>query len=214
MRATQSSESNLSDAVRTFQDYVGIKLHFNDHMIWKRDTVLRLKEEQLLKRKDAYIFLRLNEQVPEREDRIQRLISMFKKNKSAWSGSIFEEEYVLHHKRRMSVISAIKHAFRTDIDRLVMFMEESKIDVRKLLLSDGQKPYIISHEHEILGGITDETLALINRGFKFCNQETIDPLWEERSFMLNKYGYCIDVDISFLKQQYNKLTAVSGQRAA
>lgn len=209
MRAAEGSITDLSEAVKTFQDYVGIKLHFNDHLVWNRDTRLRLQQEQLLKRKDAFVFFRMNEQEPNREDRVQRLFSMFKRNKSAWSGAIFEEEHTIFHKQRMTVIRSLKHVVKTDIDRLVMFMEERKIDVRKLLLSDGQKPYIISREHEILGGITDETLALLNKGFKFCNQETIDPLWEERAFMLNKYGYCLEADSEFLKQQYNKLIAVS-----
>lgn len=209
MRATASSHTDLDEAVKTFQDYVGIKLHFNDHLIWTRDTRLRLKQEQLLKRKDAFVFLKMNEQEPNREDRIQRLISLFKRDRSAWSGAIFEDESVVFHKKRMTVIRALKHVVRTDIDRLVLFMEENKIDVRKLLLSDGQKPYIISHEHDILGGITDETLALLNKAFKFCGQESIDPLWEERAFMINKYGYCLEVESEFLKQQCNKLIATS-----
>lgn len=207
MRAAANSYTDLESAAQTFQDYVGIKLHFNDHLVWNRNTRLRLKQEQLLKRKDAFVFLKMNEQEPNREDRIQRLISMFKRDKSAWSGAIFEEENTVFHKQRMTVVRALRHVLRTDIDRLVMFMEESKIDVRKLLLSDGQRPYIISHEYDIIGGITDETLALLNRGFKFCNQESIDPLWEERAFMLNKYGYCLEVDSAYLTQQFNKLTA-------
>ena len=207
MRTTQGSVSDLEEAVVTFRDYVGLKLHFSDNLIWRRDMKLKLGQAQLLKRKDAYVFLQMNEQEPNREDRIQRLISLFKRDKNAWSGTIFEEDNIRFHKARMSVARGLKHVVRTDIDRLVMFMDENKIDVRKLLLTDGQKPYIISHEHDILGGITDETLALINRGFKFCDQETIDPLWEERAFMLNKYGYCIEVDSEFLKQQFNKLIA-------
>lgn len=209
MCSTASVYTDLEEAVRTFQDYVGIKLHFNDHLVWTRDTRLRLKQEQLLKRKDAYVFLRLNEQEPDRESRIQRFISMFIRDRNSWAGAIFEEDNKAFHKKRMAVISSLKHVFRTDIDRLVMFMEDRKINVRTLLLSDGQTPYIISHEHDIIGGVTDETLALINKGFKFCSQETIDPLWEERSFMLNKYGYCLDVDREFLKQQYNKLLATN-----
>lgn len=208
MRTTSSGLSDLTEATQAFQDYVGIKLHFNDHLVWTRNTRLRLKQEQLLKRRDAFVFVRLAEQVPDREARIQQFISMFKQNKSAWAGNIFEEDTIRFHKKRMTVVQALRHVVRTDVDRIIMFMEERKIDIRKLLLCDGQSPYIITHEHDILGGVTDETLALINKGFKFCDQDTIDPLWEERAFMLNKYGYCLDADNEFLKQQFNKLVAV------
>lgn len=209
MRSTTKLDTNLEDAVNAFQDYVGLKLHFTEDLVWKKDMRLKLKQEQLLKRKDAYVFLKFVEEVPDRNERQQRLISMFKYNPSAWSGSIFEEETLVRHKARMNVISAIKHVVRTDTDRLVMFMEERKINVRTLLLNDGQSPYIVQHGSDILGGVTDETLALIDRGFKFTKQETFDPLWEERSFMLHKYGYCIDVDGEFLKQQFNKLVEVN-----
>lgn len=209
MRSTSSSSTDLEEAAKTFQDYVGIKLHFNDPLVWTRSTRLRLNVEQLLKRRDAYVFLKMNEQEADREARVQRLFSLFKMNKGAWSGAIFEEEATAYHKKRMATISALKHVVRTDIDRIVLFMEERQIDVRKLLLSDGQRPYIVSHEHAILGGVTDETLALINKGFKFCSQTSIDPLWEERAFMLDKYSYCLEADSEFLKQQFNKLVAVS-----
>ena len=209
MRSTTKLDTNLDDAVTAFQDYVGLKLHFNEDLVWKKDMRLKLKQEQLLKRKDAYVFLKFVEEVPDRNERQQRLITMFKNNRSAWSGAIFEDETLALHKKRMSVVSAIKHVVRTDINRLVMFMEERKINVRTLLLNDGQSPYIVHHGSDILGGVTDETLALIDRGFKFTKQETFDPLWEERSFMLHKYGYCIEVDGEFLKQQFNKLVEVN-----
>lgn len=192
---------------------MGLKLHFTDNLVWRRDMKLKLGRDQLLKRKDAYVFLQMNEQEPNREDRIQRLISLFKRDKTAWSGAIFEEENTRFHKTRMAVIRSLKHVVRTDFDRLELFMLESKIDVRTLLLTDGQKPYIISHEHDIIGGITDETLALLDRGFKFCGQPSIDPLWEERAFMLDKYSHCIEVDSEFLKQQFNKLLAKPGHES-
>lgn len=166
--------------------------------------VLSLREEQLLKRKDAYYFMQLAEQ-HDREKIIQMLISMFKRKRDSWIGEILEEENVEYHKKRMAVINSLKYVVRTDIERLVMFMEENKIDVRKLLLSDGQSPYIVSHQSDIIGGVTDETLALLERAFKYCSQDTLDPLWEERKFMLSKYSSWVEVDGDFLKQQLNRL---------
>lgn len=166
--------------------------------------VLKLKEEQLLKRKDAYYFIQLAES-HDREKIIQMLVSMFKRKRESWIGEVLEEENVDYHKKRMAVINSLKYVVRMDIERLVLFMEERKIDVRKLLLSDGQSPYIVTHQSDIIGGITDETLALLERAFKFCNQPTLDPLWEERKFMLGKYSSWIEADSEFLKQQFNRL---------
>ena len=166
--------------------------------------VLSLGEEQLLKRRDAFYFMQLAEQ-HDREKIIQMFVSMFKRKRDSWIGEVLEEENVEYHKKRMSVINSLKYVVRTDIERLVLFMNERQIDVRTLLLSDGQSPYIVTHQTDIIGGITDETLALIERAFKFCRQPTMDPLWEERKFMLGKYSSWIEVDGEFLKQQLNRL---------
>jgi hypothetical protein len=204
MRTETSKNSFLSEPLRTFQDYVGLKLHFNGDLNWKRHMVLTLGEEQLLKRKDAYYFIQLAEQ-HDREKIIQMLVSMFKRKRDSWIGEILEEENVDYHKKRMAVINSLKYVVRMDIERLVLFMEERKIDVRGLLLSDGQTPYIVTHQSDIIGGVTDETLALLERAFRFCSQPSIDPLWEERKFMLGKYSSWIDADSVFLKQQFNRL---------
>jgi len=206
MRTETVPNSILSLPLRTFQDYVGIKLHFNGDLDWKRHMVLKLGEDQLLKRKDAYYFIQLSEQY-EREKVIQMLVSMFKRKRASWIGEILEEENVDYHKKRMAVINSLKYVLRMDIERLVMFMEERKINVRTLLTSDGQSPYIVTHQTDIIGGVTDETLALVERAFKFCSQPSIDPLWEERRFMLGKYSSWIDVDGEFLKQQLNRLVS-------
>jgi len=165
---------------------------------------LKLGEDQLLKRKDAFYFMQLAEQ-HDRETIIQMLVSMFKRKREAWIGEILEEENVAYHKSRMAIIKSLKHVVRMDIERIVLFMEEHKVDVRRLLLSDGQTPYIVTHQSDIIGGVTDETLALIEKAFKFCSHESIDPLWEERRFMLTKYASWIEVDGVFLKQQLNRL---------
>jgi hypothetical protein len=80
-------------------------------------------------------------------------------------------------------------------------MLDNKIDVKTLLKSDGQSPYIISNESDIIGGITDETLALLDRAFKFTEQETIDPLWDQRKFSLRKYRYLVEIDKAFYHEQ-------------
>lgn len=205
MRSGAYGNIDLREPLAAYRDYVGLKLHFNDQFVWHRDMRVNQKEEQLLNRKDAFLFIKFADNESDREKRIQKLISLFKNDKRAWIGQIFEEDQVAFHKRRMATIGALKYNFRTDISKIVNMMEEREIDIRRLLLNDGQSPYIIQNESSIPGGVSDETLALLERAFKFCSQPTIDPLWEERAFMLRKYQSWIDVDGDFLKQQLNRL---------
>lgn len=204
MCAETVQDSLLSAPVRAFQDYVGIKLHFNGDLNWHPGMTLRIKEEQLIRRNDAYVFVSLAEKY-NREQIIQMLVSMFKRKRESWIGEILEDENVAFHKSRMAVINSLKYVIRMDIERILLFMDERKINVRTLLMSDGQSPYIVTNQTDIIGGVTDETLALLDRAFKFCSQETIDPLWEEKKFTLSKYSSWIDVDSKFLKQQLNRL---------
>ena len=213
MRSAANFNSNLDSPLQTFRDYVGLKLHFNDPFIWNRNFKSRIGEEQLLKRRDAYMFIKLSEEIPDREERIQRLISAFKKNPATWVGEVFEEDHKDFHKKRMAVVSSLQYSLRSDIDKLVTFMDEHSIDVRKLLVSKGNVPYIIKNEADIPGGIKDETLALIEKAFKFCSNDTIDPLWQRRAFMLTKYHYWLNVKDEFLDQQLSKLVANPGQKS-
>lgn len=153
-----------------------------------------------MSRKDAFVFFDLADRFS-REENIQIWISLFKQNQKGQCGNVLEEEYKEYHKDRLRIINSIKYSFRTDIERLKMFMLDNKIDVKTLLKSDGQSPYIITNESDIIGGVTDETLALLDRAFKFTEQETIDPLWDQRKFSLRKYGYLVEIDKAFYHEQ-------------
>lgn len=208
MRTSSDPDTRLENAVQVFRDYVGLKLHFNDQFVWHRGFRSRLGRDQLIKRKDAYMFIKTAEEMPDREKRIQVFISAFKKDPKAWIGDIYEEDHQSYHKKRMAVVNSLRYSFSTDIDKIVMFMEERKIDVRGLLASKDKPPYIIRHESDIPGGVKDETYALIEKAFKFCKLGQGDPLWERRSFMYSKYHYWLNIDPEFFDQQLSKLVAV------
>lgn len=207
MRTTTDPDTRIEKGVEVFREYVGLKLHFNDPFVWHRGFKSRLGDQTLLKRKDAYMFFKVADDIPDREQRIQKFISLFKKDPRAWIGDIYEEAHVDYHKKRMAVLSALKYSFTTDIDKIVTFMEEREINVRDLLVTKDKPPYIIRYESEIPGGIKDETYALIEKAFKFCRPGSGDPLWERRGFMLSKYHYWLEIDMTFLDQQLSKLLA-------
>lgn len=206
MRSRAPSDVVLSDALRAFKDYVGLKLHFNSDFIFRRDMQLsRINESALMKRKDAFMFYSLVERTEDRETRLQMLISGFRMNPKLWIGEIDDQELKVFHKNRMRVIGALKHSFRTDVDRIVRFMEEENITAKKLFRSNGQMPLIIDSLDRIDGGVTDETLSLLDKGFKFTSQNDDDPFWTDRKLSISKYHHWIEVDGDFLKQQLSRV---------
>lgn len=169
----------------------------------------RLTEETLFGRKDYQFFQRLTYQIPDREERVQYFISCFLNDQNSWIGEMLDQEKMHIHKQRMRTVNALDYHFRNDVDNLINYMLDSKITVRELLLTDGQSPRIIRELPNIMGGVTDETLALLDTGFKYCKQESADPLWRQKSFLTAKYKYLLKLDNpNLLKVQYQKLAAV------
>ncbi|AKO61712.1 hypothetical protein CPT_Mendera_065 [Stenotrophomonas phage Mendera] len=205
MYSRADSHSVLSGAVQAFQEYVGLKLHFNKDLVWRRGMRFNQDESTLLKRKDAMFFRQFADKYPDSEDRIQRYVSALKRDQNAWIGEMLDMENVEYHKQRMRVIGALTYNLRTDIDRLVTYMDENGVDIKKLLKSDGTRPYLITVMSEIEGGISDETLALMEKAFRYCKQETLDPFWEQKAFMLSKYHYWLEIKSDTLDQQLSRL---------
>jgi hypothetical protein len=59
---------------------------------------------------------------------------------------------------------------------------------------DGAAPPVISENADIIGGVNDETLALLDRALGFCSRLTDDPLWNQRAFSLAKYRHWLTFD--------------------
>lgn len=202
----------MSAVLSCFRDYVGLKVHFNEDMIWNRNMGKRLTEETLCGRRDYQFFQRLAYQIPDREERIQYFISCFLNDPNSWIGEMLDQEKMHVHKQRMRTVNALDYHFRNDVDNIINFMYDYKISVRELLLTDGQAPRIIRELPNVIGGVTEETLALLDIGFKYCNQVSSDPLWHQKSFLIAKYKYLLKLDNpNLLKVQYQKLAAVEAK---
>lgn len=215
MRSTTSSGSDLDRALRAFKNYVGIKIHFNDSMVWRRGSPLKLSEATLLKRRDAYLFTRMADTYPSEDDQCEMYVTMFKGNRSAWIGSAFEHETKIEHRNRMAVVNSLSYAFRSDIDRIVDFMEFKGYSIKQAFLPlDGLAPPIISEEADIIGGVKDETLALLNKVLGFCSRPTLDPLWNNRAFMLSKYQHWLPLNDDKLEEGISKILACEKRRSA
>ena len=206
MRRDASSRSDLSAATAAFRNYIGLKLHFNDHIVWNRNQHSKIGQEALLKRKDAFLFMRLVDNFPKQDDQIERMVTLFKNNPSAWIGDLFTEETKELHRRRMAIVNSLSYSFTNDIDKIVDLMLQCSMSVKDLLKSkDNKVPGLIYMEPDIIGGIKDETLALLDKATGYCRQETNDPLWNQRSFILGKYKYWLHLKEGKLEEGISKL---------
>lgn len=168
---------------------------------------LRIGMAQLDKRKDRYYFERFAFKVKHREERIEYLISCFLLNQNAWIGEIFDDACADYHSKRMRYVSSIDYHFRNECATLIEYMEENSLSVKDFFLTNDAIPRIITDRHRIIGGISDETLALIDKGLRFCEQKTDDPFWQRRSFVIAKYKYLLDISNDVLKVQLNQIAA-------
>lgn len=197
------------DGFHVYKDYVGLKTHFNVwKFYWKSDYDYHLSESAFTKRHDKHFFERLFKIFPKRNDRLEFLISCFLHNKRMWIGDMFEEDLRDLHRARMVKRGALVYTLRNDAENISDFMTERNLTLKKLLLTDGQRPLILKYRRQILGGVSEETLALFDKFFGFTQQVTPNPLWEEERLRYHKYNHLLRIErIEQVKLILNQLIA-------
>lgn len=199
--------------LQTFKDYISLKLHFSDEsFMFNQDSKMsKIDMTTLMKRKDIKFFVKLTENNRTRKERMELLISLFLKNQNAWIGEIFEDELKDFHSARLAKTKALKHTFEKDTKNILEYMTENKKTIKELLLTNNDVPDIIKNRSKIVGGISDETLALLDKAFKFCRQKTDNPLWRQRSFSIAKYKHFLEIDKDFYISVLEKLAATNAE---
>lgn len=189
-----------------FRDYVTIKLHFNSEAyIWHKDAGERISETALFSRKDQYFFEALTNKYTDDHDRREFLVSAFLRDQNFWIGEWRHEDIVAYHKNRLRRSNSLIFNFNADVENIIEFMDEKKVTLKNLLTNDGDRPFIIKNRSSIIGGVTDETIALLDRGFCFLKQPTENPFWQKESFKLHKYRYFLSVPKEVLISNLNQL---------
>lgn len=193
--------------LNSFRDYVTLKLHFNSEGFnWTDGAGKKIGVEALQKRKDRAFFDRLNQKHPDTEDRREYLISGFLYNPNLWIGEFLEKEVVNFHRKRLVRLKSIEHLFASEVESIHDYMLETKTSIRNLLkLTDGDRPAIIADRSKILGGVSDETLALIDKAFNFTKQDTNNPLWSQERLKLRKYKWFLSVPRDTMLYHFNLL---------
>lgn len=206
MRVLSTRDARLEAAWQAFHDYVGVGIHFKSpDKTWHPSIRLRLSKDSLLRRRDARLFYAFADKYPSRPERIHLLVSAFKRNCAAWIGEVMDDDVKVYHRERMVRLNTLRRTFRMDIGNIEAYMDETGKDIRSMLASKGQMPYIIKNRSRVIGGITDETLALMERAFRFAKTDTDDPLWNQTAQMLRKYHHWLPMDNQYLKEQLNRI---------
>lgn len=192
-----------------FRDYVTLKLHFNEEsFIWHPEIGRKISADALMRRKDSAFFEALNRKHPDTEDRRDYLISGFLLNKDLWIGEFLEKEVVAFHKQRMVRVHSLEHVFASDCENIRDYMLETQKKISDLLkLTDNDRPPIIAERSDILGGVTDETLSILDLAFDYTSQESENPVWSKTRLKLRKYKRFLEVPKPTLIHHLNLLAS-------
>ena len=183
------SLNDQNSALLAFGDYVGLKLHFSGDLVWKPELKLRLTDDSLGKRSDALYFHRAAVKYRRRQDFVDLLVSSFFRERNFWIGDLEHQENLAFHKNRMRRAGAMLHTFKTDVENICEYMEDNALSIKDLLAGEGV-PSLIKNRRKIFGGVTDETLALLDYYFDYCSRaKTNDPLWDANAAALSRYKY-------------------------
>ena len=180
--------------VDTFREYVGLKLHFNkDKIIYRSPSQFtKLTVDSILARKDISFITRLAYKFDGKPvERKEYLISCFKFNKNAWVGGLLDSECENAHLDRMMVVNSIDHFIISDIKKIIDYMEDHDLNLKDLLKCELDRPLITQ-----IDGINDETIAIIDKFVPFLQQDSFNPYWNERKFMLRKYHEFLSIKSS------------------
>lgn len=191
---------------RTYVDYVYLKKHFNDcKLIWNPNlNYTRLKESSFEKRRDKKFFQALEREHPNREDRIEQLVSAFLFNNDIWIGDILNEDVCQFHKDRIKRISGLESLFDRDVDKIDFYLADNKIEFETLLLTSATNSPILIQDAQILG-VSLETLSIIDHFTGFTGMWfPVHPLLKMRRLQLHKYRYLLHI----VDKRYEKLKKI------
>lgn len=198
-----------------FCDYVSLKVHFNNwKFTWDYNNTEyhynRIAPTTIDTRRDRKYFSRLNREFKKPEQRQEFLITGFLNNRRLWIGDFFNDDLLSEHQARMRKRTSLIYTFNNDIENILEFMEDKSFTFKELIKANGQRPQLLKFKRDILGGISEETLAILDKFFKYTNQVTVNPLWDEERLHYYKYGRLLNIDdINRIKTALQKLIAHS-----
>lgn len=185
--------------VTTFRQYIGLKLHFDSSSSYEykgHERLVRLTEQQLLARKDLNYFVEITRRYKNPRRVKEFFISMFLHDKNMWIGDMCDAGKDIIHTKRVGNLLKMDYLIESQLNDLILFSDDE--DFKKMLLTDGDRPYIIKSQR-----CCDEVLAAVNKVYKFTDQESINPYWNEKRYAIDMYSKLLlvgDKSISLIRK--------------
>lgn len=175
-----------------FKDYIGLKVHFNRwEFIWSPEKFYNISLDAFRKRNDKAFFAKMVAIKPKRVEWVEYLISAFMKDRRNWIGDIFDEDAEEVHRIRMSHRRALEYNFKVDCENIRDHLRANAMNLPQLLKIGNSQPRIF--ETRVEGGVTEETLAILDHFFNFTRQSTNNMLWDETRLKIAKYKYTLNL---------------------
>ena len=165
----------MSEDFQAFKDYICLKNHFN---VWEYNWNYFNGIAYKLKDRDAWV---------------EHYTTSFLANPKCWVGSMFDNELVEAHTIRMKRRRALLYNFRVDIEGINAHLENNGGRFIDLLKIGRTQPGIF--ETRIEGGVTEESLAILDSIFDYTKYGSMNPLWNETRLKINKYRKLLTYDL-------------------
>ena len=187
---------NTSDVLKIFKLYIGLKLHFNSEKFVYNDNFRHksFNEHSMNNRRDVDIFIEVTDKYNHKFSELKEiLISIFKSNPDAWIGDVLDRSKTDVHTKRMNNIMNLTRIIEKDMTKVTDFMLVNKVNIDEMLDFKNDRPIIVKKLR-----LSDEFLAILDMCRPYLLQDTDNPLWKKRSFILHKYKYLLDTSDNVL----------------
>lgn len=187
---------NTSDVLKIFKLYIGLKLHFNSEKFVYNDNFRHksFNEHSMNNRRDVDIFIEVTDKYNHKFSELKEiLISIFKSNPDAWIGDVLDRSKTDVHTKRMNNIMNLTRIIEKDMTKVTDFMLVNKVNIDEMLDFKNDRPLIVKKLR-----LSDEFLAILDMCRPYLLQDTDNPLWKKRSFILHKYKYLLDTSDNVL----------------
>lgn len=187
---------NTGDVLKIFKLYIGLKLHFNSTKFVYHDNFRHksLDEHSMNNRRDIDVFIEVTSQYINKQTELKEyLISMFKSNPDTWIGDVLDRSKTEVHTKRMATILNLTRVIERDMTKVKDFMVTNKVNIDEMIDFKNDRPLIVKKLR-----LSDEFLAILDICRPYLLQDTDNPLWKKRSFILHKYKYLLDTSDNVL----------------
>lgn len=191
-----------------YTDYIGFKQYFKS---WEFNWGLHYKSlnnltyETFLKRSDINLFRQLWKKYNNRE-RIQQLyISAFLIDPDYYIANMYNINDDLRdfHTIRMKTINDLLLTFDKDCVNIKQYLLYNDIKFLDLLKPEHMSPKLLRVSSKI--PVNLESIAIIDKAFRFSKIQNESPIWEKHRKMIYKYSNLLNINVEYLKASLNSL---------